>query len=546
MQSNDSKCTRRSFIKGAATGALALGGLSLAACSSETGGTRQDDRQWDKETDVVVVGYGYGGACAAISAKDAGADVIVVEKAPEGGGNSATCVGMIHTAISVSDPDAWKQSRRELLLGSVPDETVNAFVDKQLEIQSWLEDDLGTDLSWTPKPVENQDLATDMAQIIVDGKPGNGHDLFAFFANEVDSRGIEVLLSTPATSLIQDPETKEIIGVTVSQDGNNLNIKARKGVMLSCGGYENNPEMQSNHNMPGIQLLPWGTPYNTGDGHKMAKAVGADMWHYPCFEYAGLAPRKPFEEEEGSPVFTLNYNSLNMSVVSEAGNFVIVNTAGQRFYDEHTKISHQKTTLPFGDYNEAKADYVNYPFFFVCDDTRAKEGPLAPTPLYNGNSPYTYQAFHSDYEWSKDNSAEVEKGWIDKADTLEELAEKLGIDPEGLVATVTEYNRFAEAGKDDQFDRPAETMAPVATPPFYGCECRIIIINTMGGAVRNENSQVLDPFGNPIPRLYSAGEFGSYNGSVQYTIGNVAEAITSGRVGGLHAASLDAWEAQEA
>jgi hypothetical protein len=201
-------------------------------------------------------------------------------------------------------------------------------------------------------------------------------------------------------------------------------------------------------------------------------------------------------------------------------------------------IGHQKSSLPFNEYNESQERYVNYPFFFVCDDAQIKSAPLAPTVMYGGN-PCTYAGEYSSYEWSTDNSVEIEKGWIVKGDTLEELAGKLGIDPAGLAETVAAFNGFAEVGVDSDFARPSESMQPLSTPPFYGTECLISLINTMGGAERNAKSEVLDYGGNPIPRLYSAGQFGSLNGGILYTIGNIAEAIASGRRAGDEAAALN-------
>lgn len=110
------------------------------------------------------------------------------------------------------------------------------------------------------------------------------------------------------------------------------------------------------------------------------------------------------------------------------------------------------------------------------------------------------------YLWSEDNSAELERGWIKKADTLEGLAELVGIDPEGLASEVERFNGFAQAGQDDDFGRAS--MAPLGEGPYYAIEQGVSIIYSISGVRADEKARVLDWDGNPIPRLYSAGNIG--------------------------------------
>lgn len=523
-------------------GAAALGASAMLGCAGQgnADAASASNVSWDYETDVLVVGYGFAGACAALGAQEGGSNVMLIEKAPEGGGSSAMAVGMIHTAIKVEDPQEWKEGRIRKLLGTVPDEDIKTFIDGELEIPEWLEDDLGADLMWMPAGTPAME-GSESAVILVDGKQGSGKDLWEFFAGEVASHEeIEVKLDTPLVSLIQAPDGNEVIGAVISENGAEKKVKTNRGVVLALGGYENNQSMQAEYHYPGIPFYPWGTPYNTGDGVAIAAKAGAKLWHFSCFEYAGFVPKKAYEELEDHPVLTMNYKSKNFYSTNKSCSFIFSNKAGSRFMNENSAIGHQKTTLPFNFYDEATESYVNYPFFFICDDATVKEGPLAPGPRYTvTGAPCTYATHHSKYEWSQDNSAEVEKGWIVKADTIEELATAMGIDPEGLAATVAAYNDAAASGEDPAFDRLAENMAPLATPPFYAVECMLSIINTMGGAARNGYCQVVDPDHEPIPRLYGAGEFGSFNGGLEYCVGNIAEAISSGRIAGRHAAGLD-------
>ena len=156
-------------------------------------------------------------------------------------------------------------------------------------------------------------------------------------------RNIPVELATPAQRLIQNPVTKEVVGVqAVDWKGETLYVQANKGVILACGGYENNQEMRTN-------FLPWansnepfitfgGTPYNTGDGIIMAQSVGAKLWHMNNKEWGGTTyASKAASKELG----------MGVSISATGGNFaIIVNKFGLRFMNEHIYSSHTAQLLP--------------------------------------------------------------------------------------------------------------------------------------------------------------------------------------------------------
>lgn len=144
--------------------------------------------------------------------------------------------------------------------------------------------------------------------------------------------------------------------------------------------------------------------------------------------------------------------------------------------------------------------------------------------------------------WSHDNSAEIEKGWIIKADNLRELAVKMNIDAMGLEETVKSYNQYCDIGWDREFNRPPEKMAPLSNPPFYGVESALTLTNTKGVPKHNAKTQVLDTRNKPIPRLYVAGELGSFWGFLCPGGGNISEAIAFGQIAGKNAASEKPWE----
>jgi len=142
------------------------------------------------------------------------------------------------------------------------------------------------------------------------------------------------------------------------------------------------------------------------------------------------------------------------------------------------------------------------------------------------------------YKWSKDNSVEVKKGWIVKADTIEELAAKINRDPKALKATIDKWNSMCATGKDSEYGRDPKTMSAIVAGPFYAVEIVPTLVATTGGAERNTNSQVLSWSGKPIPRLYEAGELGAYIPNLYQNGTFLADAIFSGRAAAKHALTL--------
>jgi len=177
-------------------------------------------------------------------------------------------------------------------------------------------------------------------------------------------------------------------------------------------------------------------------------------------------------------------------------------------------------------------DFPRIPSWMIFDEPGRKIGPIA-NPL----SAYEEDA----HEWSRDNSKEVEKGWILKAESLEELAEKIKVDAKRLKNTIDRWNRFVDQGKDEDFDRPPGTMVSIKTPPFYAVQVWPIVTNTQGGPEHNAKQQIVDAFRKPIPRLYAAGECGSFYGHLYQLAGNISECIISGHIAGTNAANETPW-----
>jgi succinate dehydrogenase/fumarate reductase flavoprotein subunit len=350
---------------------------------------------------------------------------------------------------------------------------------------------------------------------------------------QLDRRRIEILFSTPAIELIQDTETREIKGIYAISNEKTIAIKAKRGVILCTGGFEFNEEMKANYLRP-FPLKFSGWPYNTGDGIKMAQRAGADLWHMNTI--VGYLN-----------IWVPEYKAAWLLVF---GRGIWVNKYGKRYTDEGIRIKSHNWWLKHSNYNLEEPGYTDVPTYLIFDETIRKQGPIAANSSTNPKYVLGIQAYPAELGgcpegWSHDNVREIEKGWIKKADTVEELGHIIGgtVDPVTLKETVDRYNGYCKKGYDPEFGRGVEALKPLVTPPYYACALYPGGINTCGGPRRNGYGQVLDPYKRIIPRLYSAGELGSICGNI-YAIGglNAGEMLASGRLAGKSAAALKDWD----
>lgn len=478
--------------------------------------------RWDAEYDVVVVGYGFAGGAAAIAAADAGARVLLLEKAPEGheGGNSRYAA---QQAIWIDDTKASDEEILEYFRAmrgkstNPSDEVYKAYIKEAKQQVEYLRK-LGAEHPETSYYAEYPEFPGAKAiGLTLVKKPGGDGRLYALIQKNVEARRaqgkIDVWFEAPGRKLLQDPATGVIHGVVAEVEGAARNIRAKNGVVLATGGFENNIEMF--RNFAGQQVAySKGARYNTGDGILMAMDVKANMVNLATINGPdpnvlnpetgisfGYMVAGPKDSSWGGPAFT-QYD------------VIMVGADGKRFWNETEKTKHGRIKF----HNDYRALQMPDPAFMIFDE----------------DARHASRVYAS---WSEGAEAEIEKGLVKKADTVEELAALLGVDAAGLKAQVDAYNASCAAGVDKQFDRAAKFLKPLDKGPFYGVEVVPTYTNTQGGPQHDEIGAVLDRNGKRIPHLFSAGELGSifswkYNGT-----GNIGESLIFGRISGASAAA---------
>jgi succinate dehydrogenase/fumarate reductase flavoprotein subunit len=515
---------------------------------------------WDRVADVLVVGFGAAGGVAAIEAHDANASTIILEKMPDPGGLSAVSAGGIRVCTDVED------CYRYLLAtsgGRTPDNIMRGLAEGMFQVPDYvrkLAKTNGAEVTVTPAlgnypfPGYESLAYCQIARVPeLDGAAGyrairgikEGTKLFKVLEDNVTARNIPVLYNAAAERLIRDADGT-IIGLTATVDGKQERIRARKAVILACGGYEHSEEMKRQY-FQAQPVLTGSFVGNTGDGIRMAQEVGADLWH--MWHYHG-----PYGMKHSDPDYPLAFymkavpmwtpgrmdQVSDLGVTDAAGKpvsqkslarmaWILVDQNGRRFMDEYPPYPGDTGIRPFDAYDSKQQKFPRIPAFVVLDEEGRKMYPI-------GRAIANSRDYH--YQWSADNSKEVELGILHRAPTLAALAEQTGIKLAALEKTIVEWNDHCARRHDPDFGRQPDSMVPIKTAPFYWGHIYPVVINTQGGPVHDIHQQVLNPFGEPIPRLYAAGELGSKFGHLYMGGGNLAECFVGGWTAGRHAAGL--------
>ena len=472
----------------------------------------------ETRADIAIVGFGAAGAAAAITAHDLGAKVIVLEKAEAGGGSTEASGGNIR---QIRDVEGAIRHFCTLADQGTPRDVVEAQVHGLALLPDWLKElgarfretnapsgaiapTSGTAFSQSAFPdVEDSEALGGRLQLAGTPQSSGGEALWQFLESCVHERDIPVQYGAAAKRLCREPESGRIVGVEVEHGTTAQTIVANRGVVLACGGFNWAPEMHVD--LFGTVLPALTPPHrNSGDGIRMAQEVGAQLWHM-----SAVAARFGYQFPE--------YEAAFKSTPPSNG-FFYVDQLGRRFVDETGIIFHAAGRIML-ERDVYTGKLVRCPSFMVFDETTRLSGPIGPQP--NGHN--------RTYDWSADNSVEIQRGWIHKADTISELASQIGVPAAELERTTNKYNAARESGNDD-LRRSPQKMGPVAKPPFYAVALWPCLLNTQGGPRRNARAEVLDVHDRPIPGLYSAGELGSMWGQLYPGAGNIGEALVTGQI----------------
>jgi 3-oxosteroid 1-dehydrogenase len=507
-------------------------------------------KAYEVDVDVLVVGTGGAGMTAALAAHDSGAKVALIEKSATVGGATAVSGGVLwipnnHHMPTVGVPDSRAEAltyTKRLADARSDDALIETFLDNAPIMLRYIESH--TSLAFTalkrypdyhpefeggkpggrsldPGLFDSNELGewkkklrrspifgmtamsvTEATDWGVFSKPLNlpfkllgerlskgyvcyGGALAGKLLKALLERKIAPMLDTAARELLV--EDGRVIGLRATQNGRDILMRARKGLVLASGGFEWNKELNAQF-LGGQITHPNSPPCNEGDGLKMAMGVGADLgnmseaWWCPSVLVPG-------EEYDGRPLNRGDFATRSLP------HSIIVNRRGQRFVNEAQ--NYNDLMKPFFTFDPVAYERPNLPAWIILD-----------------------QQYLSKYALLTSMPGQKLPDWLVRADTLEELAQKIGVDAQGLEATVARFNRFAVEGRDpdhrrgesiydhfygDPDNQPNPNLGSIAKAPFCALQVHPGAIGTKGGARVNKDAQVLRVDGAPIAGLYAAG-----------------------------------------
>jgi len=458
-------------------------------------------KKWDYEADVIIVGAGTAGLPAAVVAAEAGANVAILELMSYCASSLALVnVGPAFAGTDVQkeqgvddSPEQYYKDGVELAKG-VP-EMWRVYTDNQLDTYYWCKK-IG---------VKFGELFAPPAHTRKRGFFVKGSDMLRVLEKTAKEKGVEILFLHRAIRLITDPQTGRVLGLKVrlKDSKEEKNFKAKRAVIITSGGFGRNREMVEEYGPEFVDWVPTMPPGHLGDGLKMALGIGAgtkDVGHAVCGSFA---------------VDVVSKTGV-MDFVGYAGG-IMVNVNGQRFWDEATRKSF------YGMLSEKGMQQPGGFFYVVFDDkakNKVRPGKLGKAKPFQG-------------------------------DTIEELAEKAGIDPQGLKETIAKYNSDIQSvGYDTVCDRRTlegcdGTPETIDAPPYYAVKCKGSTSSFKGGLRINTRCQVLNQYDEIIPNLYAAGEVtgGLWSAHGTYLpCTMVTAAMTFGRIAGKNAAAEPPWK----
>lgn len=533
--------SRRSFLSGALATSAAVIGAGVTGCSpkSESSASTakavesaqsaqpsfmtppdpiaESDVTETVQTEVLVIGAGYSGLATALSAIEEGLEVIVAEKtdAPQGRGAGTGVINskyaVAHNAVVTDKASAafrWAQTCGN----RINEKLVGMFFEQSGPAMDWLLDKaeqagykLKVDLwdGYSRNPLLPDEVGYHMLSLDQGASGMADFDQSKFFTVELlgklcDAAGVQFLFNSPAEQLVQESDGS-ISGAYLKTSKGYTKVMASKGVVLATGDIAADKEMMDYYCPVAEKAQPIYTPVgaNTGDGHKMALWVGGAMQDAPFPPM--LHPQRYADKSS---------NELE-------GPFLYVNKQGKRFFNEGTWVQPRSLQIMMN-----TDEGIAYSVF----DSHWPEDLMSSFPYGGGmfwdsfryTETSTYQDTIDYYKTSLEENIAAGTAW--KADTIEELAQKMGVDPAEMRKTVDRYNAICEKGDDVDFHKRGELLYPLKEGPFYANSVGACLLVVVGGAKVNEKLQVLSTEGQPIEGLYAVGNASGDLYAVDYPI----------------------------
>lgn len=476
-------------------------GADVEALKKVTSKVQEKEEDKEYTADVIVIGAGGAGLAAGVTANQAGASVIVIEKMPKVGGNTILAGGALNAVDEGSETAIANKDSVELHYTQTYEggdkqgdpELVRTLVTNAWDGVEWLQS-LGMEFKegtftvlggmWprAHKPVEPV-----------------GTGFFNAYQNYVDSNeNIDLYLETTAKEFIV--EDGKVVGVIAEgKTGNKITLYANKGVVLATGGFGKNVEMRQEYNTLWANLDESIKSTNhagaTGDGIIMAEAIGAELVQMGNIQLLPMG-----DPETGS---------LSGNIEMGVENRIFVNDEGNRFVDEGARRDVMTNAL---------FDQPNAHMWVILDS-------------------HDYPTGDEVNNFNESINQLVADGRAFKGETLEELAEQIGVNPENLVKAVEGFNAHVADKSADEFGRTLY-QDPINQGPYYAGARVPTVHHTMGGVKINTDAQVINTAGEIIPGLYAAGEVvGGIHGANRLGGNALTDTVVFGRIAGSSAAA---------
>jgi len=483
------------------------------------------------ETEILVIGGGYAGCCTAARAAELGAKVILVEKTETLHGNGVGGTGAVaskvldEAGLTLDKVDSQKRWVKTCG-GRCNEALVAKFHNNSEESMNWMIDIAAAtgamaliSENHSNDPVHKEDRTYHM---FVGGDVYTEYGLATFaphlFRLHAEANGAEFVYNCPAEQLLQD-ESGAVIGAVCKTDAGYVKYLASKGVVLATGDISYDPEMMEYFAPIGNKVLAKlnGALSDTGDGHKMGAWVGGAFQD---------GPWPTMMHPQAASYFH--------------GPFLFVTPEGKRYMNEATWVQGKCIGLV----TQAKSKYG-----FSIFDSKYPENLLASLPYGGGMFWDQFRFLGSTFEDSVqttinsiESSLESAPANYFKADTLEELAEMIGVPVDTFMETVNHYNELCANGEDTDFFKDAVFMTPVVEGPFYATKVGAGLLAVVGGLHIDLNNQVCNKDDEPIPGLYAVGNVSGDMYAVDYPINFMGNShgrcLTGGYCVGTYLANL--------